>query len=170
MRNYRIRLLPWVVTLGLLLLRVSLHKTQAFGRGSESATPVSRRDFPRSPPFPPEPPRRFPAPFGPSLVLWQSLTSRWRSCQDYTPLAFPDRSAQTARMPCGISRFSCMKFWRMLPGLRLRQARRRLAHSDASRVAFPLRLRGRRLGKVISELNTGPAPAPVNASPTASRL
>jgi len=106
----------------------------------------------------------------PSQVLRRCPTPQQRTCQDYTPQAFPDRPAQTKTGTVAISRFSCIECPRML---RVSDSAGPTCDSLSSvscRVAFPHVVQGRHPKRVISKLNGWPALPPVNASRATSRL
>ncbi len=106
----------------------------------------------------------------PSQVLRHCPTSQQRTCQDYTPQAFPDRPAKAKTGAVDISRFSCIECPRMLRVSGSAEPTLDSLYSVLCRIAFPHVVQGRHSKLVISELNGWPALPPVNASRATSRL
>jgi hypothetical protein len=69
------------------------------------------------------------------------------------PEAFSDRSEHCVSETDGFSRFSRLKFSRMLVGLRLRRAGQPLANTATARVAFSLSGQDRHAKVMISEFD-----------------
>ena len=106
----------------------------------------------------------------PSQVLRRCPTSQQRTCQDYTPQAFPDRPAQTMTGTVEISRFSCIECPHMLRVSDSAGPAHDSLLCALYRIAFPHVVQGRHPKLVISELDGWPALPPVNASRASSRL
>ena len=117
MRNYLIRLLPWVVTQSLFsLLTYPVESDQCFFLSLRTVRSRLFRSFPWSPAFPSvRPPLVNQFCSAPSLVLCRCLTSQQRTCQDYGHR--PSLTDPPVYLPTGtaeISRFSNIEFPRML--------------------------------------------------------
>ena len=172
MRNYLIRLLPWVCDAKLSLLHVFCRVRSMLSPVSAYSSQSSLQNSPWSLAFPPAPPplvTQYCTAL--SLVLCQCLTSQQRTRQDYghrpsltDPACLPSGTAE-------ISRFSNIECPRMLRFYDSAGPVCDSLHLSSSyHIAFPISPQGRHPGWVISELNGWPTFSPVNASRATSRL